>query len=208
MIAESLIEGVPLARVIDRASYGHHARAVGGALARLARPDAAAPWDAARAEALAAAEALGVGPAAAARLPASLVAPAAFEHRDAAPWNVLVTAAGKITLADWESAAAAGLPTVDHAYFLTTAALLVEGELTPACAARAVALWRADDVLARELQALAAAFATAEGVDGAVAEALRLAAWLRHAGGERARLGGQPGLWQRIAQLELGGDAA
>lgn len=55
--------------------------------------------------------------------------PAAIEHRDCSPWNVLITPEGEPVLLDWESAEPAGLPGLDLVYFLTNCAFVLDKAL-------------------------------------------------------------------------------
>ncbi len=55
--------------------------------------------------------------------------PIVFEHRDCAPWNVLLGADGHPALLDWESAEPRGLPALDLIYFLANCAFVLEGAL-------------------------------------------------------------------------------
>jgi glycosyltransferase involved in cell wall biosynthesis len=55
--------------------------------------------------------------------------PAAVEHRDCSPWNVLITPAGDPVLLDWESAEPAGLPGLDLVYFLANCAFVLDKAL-------------------------------------------------------------------------------
>lgn len=55
--------------------------------------------------------------------------PAAVEHRDCSPWNVLVTPAGEPVLLDWESAEPEGLPGLDLVYFLANCAFVLDKAL-------------------------------------------------------------------------------
>jgi glycosyltransferase involved in cell wall biosynthesis len=55
--------------------------------------------------------------------------PAACEHRDCSPWNVLLTPAGDPVLLDWESAEPEGLPGLDLVYFLANCAFVLDGAL-------------------------------------------------------------------------------
>ena len=55
--------------------------------------------------------------------------PAAVEHRDCSPWNVLLTPSGDPVLLDWESAEPAGLPGPDLVYFLANCAFILDGAL-------------------------------------------------------------------------------
>jgi glycosyltransferase involved in cell wall biosynthesis len=55
--------------------------------------------------------------------------PAAVEHRDCSPWNVLLTPSGDPVLLDWESAEPEGLPGLDLVYFLANCAFVLDGAL-------------------------------------------------------------------------------
>jgi hypothetical protein len=55
--------------------------------------------------------------------------PEVLEQRDCSPWNVLVQRDGTLALLDWESAEERGLPGLDLLYFLTYAALFVDGTM-------------------------------------------------------------------------------
>jgi aminoglycoside phosphotransferase (APT) family kinase protein len=55
--------------------------------------------------------------------------PIVFEHRDCAPWNIVLSAAGNPALLDWESAEPQGLPLLDLVYFLANATFILEGAL-------------------------------------------------------------------------------
>lgn len=55
--------------------------------------------------------------------------PAAPEHRDCSPWNVVITPAGSPALLDWESAEPDGLPALDLVYFLANCAFVLDGAL-------------------------------------------------------------------------------
>ena len=52
--------------------------------------------------------------------------PSVIEHRDFAPWNLLVDEDGVLRAVDWESSVRCGLPLLDLWYFLTYLALAVE----------------------------------------------------------------------------------
>ena len=52
--------------------------------------------------------------------------PTVVEHRDFAPWNLLVDEDGTLRAVDWESSVRCGLPLLDLWYFLTYLALAVE----------------------------------------------------------------------------------
>lgn len=55
--------------------------------------------------------------------------PAASEHRDCSPWNVVVGQDDSIGLLDWESAEPEGLPGLDLIYFLANAAFVLDSAL-------------------------------------------------------------------------------
>lgn len=55
--------------------------------------------------------------------------PAAVEHRDCSPWNILMTPAGEPVLLDWESAEPDGLPGPDLVYFLANCAFVLDKAL-------------------------------------------------------------------------------
>lgn len=55
--------------------------------------------------------------------------PAACEHRDCSPWNILLGPAGDPVLLDWESAEPDGLPGPDLVYFLANCAFVLDGAL-------------------------------------------------------------------------------
>jgi hypothetical protein len=55
--------------------------------------------------------------------------PEACEHRDCAPWNIVLTDHGAPALLDWESSDPHGLPCLDLVYFLANAAFILEGAL-------------------------------------------------------------------------------
>jgi Phosphotransferase enzyme family len=57
--------------------------------------------------------------------------PQVCEHRDCAPWNVVLTAGGTPALLDWESAEPRGLPGLDLVYFLANCAFKIESAYEP-----------------------------------------------------------------------------
>jgi hypothetical protein len=62
------------------------------------------------------------------RLAASAdAAPAAFEQRDFAPWNLVLDSAHGLGVLDWESAEPDGFPLLDLVYFLTNCGFLLDG---------------------------------------------------------------------------------
>jgi hypothetical protein len=55
--------------------------------------------------------------------------PQITEHRDCAPWNIVLTGTGAPALFDWESAEPRGLPALDLPYYLANAAFVLDGAL-------------------------------------------------------------------------------
>jgi hypothetical protein len=107
--------------------------------------------------------------------------PQVLEHRDCAPWNILLTDRGVPVLLDWESAEPNGLPVLDLVYFLSNAAFVLESALelgrTPqsyrALLAPGTRTGRvAESCLSRYCQSL--------GLDRSDVPALRLLTWLVH----------------------------
>jgi aminoglycoside phosphotransferase (APT) family kinase protein len=137
-VAESAIHGTPLTSQLTAGSFGELARLVTGWLADLVVPGFPAPragWEARLVSApledfrhrFEGAVDRALVDAIRARLETLRSLPLGFEHRDCAPWNVTLTADGKVALLDWESAEPLGLPGTDLTYFLANAAFLVEG---------------------------------------------------------------------------------
>ena len=116
--------------------------------------------------------------------------PLVCEHRDCAPWNVLLTAGGELALLDWESAEPRGLPALDLVYFLANAAFVLD---------RALETGRTRDSYRRLLDpgsptgAVADAslrqYAGAVGIDAAQLPALRLLCWIVHSRSDHRHLG-------------------
>jgi hypothetical protein len=108
--------------------------------------------------------------------------PEVLEQRDCSPWNVLVQRDGSLALLDWESAEERGLPGLDLLYFLTYAAIFVDGTmhtggeldsyrriLTPTTPTGGV------------YAECTAAYAERVGFDRSMLQPLRLLCWLVHA---------------------------
>jgi len=139
-LAESALSGRPLQDLLGRRSFPALAAAVTGWLAELAGRGEPQPrerwWGRLVAEPLAALErsfgsVLAAGETARARalLDGLPDLPLAVEQRDCGPWNLLVDGAGRVAVADWESAEPSGLPGLDLVYFLAYAPLLLERAL-------------------------------------------------------------------------------
>ena len=113
--------------------------------------------------------------------------PLVCEQRDCAPWNVLL-AGDRVSVADWESAEPQGLPGLDLVYFLTNAALLVDGVLDSGPFARSYgdSLDSRTD-LGRTVARCEAVYAERVGIDAELFPALRLLCWTIHARSEYLR---------------------
>jgi hypothetical protein len=135
--------------------------------------------------------------------------PSVCEQRDCAPWNVLL-ARERIAVADWESAEPNGLPALDLAYFLTNAALLLDGvhESGPWTASYLTSL-DPRSATGGTVASCEARYCGRLGIDMGLLPALRLLCWTIHARSEFLRLeqdaGGPPpaGLLERGLFLEL-----
>ena len=136
-VVETLLPGAPLARVLTRERHASLAIDAADWLADLAldRPfeERDAWWPVTAAPIVERFEAL-VSPTVAAdhlaacreRLEVLDRLPSVIEHRDFAPWNLLVDEDGTLRAVDWESSVRCGLPLLDLWYFLTYLALAVE----------------------------------------------------------------------------------
>jgi len=134
---ETLLPGAPLARVLTRGRHASMAIDAADWLADLAMGAPAEArdtwWPVAAEPVIGRFEAL-VSPAVTAdrlgacreRLETLDRLPIVVEHRDFAPWNVLVDEVGTLRVVDWESSVRCGLPLLDLWYFLTYLALAVE----------------------------------------------------------------------------------
>jgi hypothetical protein len=128
--------------------------------------------------------------------------PSAFEHRDFAPWNVVIDPAGRLSVLDWESSHH-GVAGPDLIYFLTHLTFYRDGLLgrrrrppTMEAFRRAYrAAWDPCTPSGRTNVACLTAYARGVHVDRAALKALRLFTWLVHAPIEHRRLAGaaEPG---------------
>jgi hypothetical protein len=149
-LAQSEIEGRPMAATLSPATFGEQAAKVTAWLAQLAGREEPRPpeswWDRLVEEPLADLEhnfgavlepdgvdrardvLRGLGP-----------LPEACEHRDCSPWNVVLSADGAPALLDWESAEPRGLPALDLVYFLSNAVFRMENAFEKARARQSYA---------------------------------------------------------------------
>jgi hypothetical protein len=119
------------------------------------------------------------------------------EHRDFGPWNILVDG-DRIAVLDWESSEALGLPLLDLVYFLTYAALYVEGAIANGRYLHAYRRsLRLDTSTGRVSMRCLERYVARLGLSADVIRPLRLLTWTIHARSEHVRLredvGGPPG---------------
>ncbi len=196
-LIETLLDGVPLAQRLDRTT--HSAVAV-----------SAADWLADLAERTT--TGVGSGPEAAQRLveeftrlvgdavDPSLLAvgrtlpgvlqsvPGVLEHRDVAPWNVLMGRERQLQVVDWESAVRVGLPLLDLWYFLTWAGLAVERTPEARLAQAYPRLVDPRSATGQVSEVAVERYATRLGLDHAALGPLRALTWMAHVPAEMARL--------------------
>jgi glycosyltransferase involved in cell wall biosynthesis len=107
--------------------------------------------------------------------------PAACEHRDCSPWNVLITPAGDPVLLDWESAEPNGLSGLDLVYFLANCAFVLDGAIesgrTRECYAR---LLDPHSDHGRVAARAIGHYCTALAIDPSDFRRLRLLCWIVH----------------------------
>jgi hypothetical protein len=123
--------------------------------------------------------------------------PMAWEHRDCAPWNLMLTPMGPPALLDWESAEAQGLPGLDLVYFLANAAFLLEGALESGRTRGAYArLLDQTTPIGAVAAACLKAYCARLGLDADALNRLRLLCWIIHCRSDHRHLdldsGGSP----------------
>jgi hypothetical protein len=201
-LVESMLEGAPLVRTLNRAT--HRAIALGATecLIDFARHTAGRVWPARDAwwNAIVAPiesrflelvgdamdpELLGVARRALAGMDA---VPSCMEHRDMGPWNILVDTEGAWQAADWESSVEAGLPLTDLWYFLTWAALSVEHLFEGSLADAYPRLTDPATVTGSVGGAAVERYTAALGIEGETVDALRMLTWMIHVPSEVSRL--------------------
>ena len=119
--------------------------------------------------------------------------PVVPEHRDFAPWNLLLSDGGKVGVLDWESAEPDGLPFLDLVYFLAYLAFDLENAIT---SRRPVDTYRSllDErtTIGRVGMECMNRYAAVFGLRDADLPALRLLTWLLHATSDARALEPEP----------------
>lgn len=111
-----------------------------------------------------------------------------FEHRDCAPWNLILTGDRTPAVLDWESAEPRGLPALDLVYFLANAAFLLEGTLGTGRARETyVRLLDPTTAIGSVAAESFAVYCAGVGIEPAVLAGLRMLCWVVHAHSEHAR---------------------
>jgi hypothetical protein len=201
-VVESMLEGVPLTRFLNRATHRTTALSAADKLADFAQHRSSEEWSQ-RAEWWSATikpiedrflELVGdvVEPALLDKARRALATmdtlPVCMEHRDMGPWNILVNSRGAWQAADWESSVGNGLPFTDLWYFLTWASLsvehLFEGDLAESYS-RLV-----DPTTATGAVSVAAVerYSSIIGLTSEAVDALRIVTWMIHTPSEVGRM--------------------
>ena len=119
--------------------------------------------------------------------------PVVPEHRDFAPWNLLLSEGGKLGVLDWESAEPDGLPFLDLVYFLAYLAFDLENAIV---SRRPVETYRSllDErtTVGRVGMECMSRYAAAFALRDADLPALRLLTWLLHATSDARALEPEP----------------
>jgi hypothetical protein len=124
----------------------------------------------------------------------------AFEHRDCAPWNVVLTDGGAPAVLDWESAEPRGLPACDLIYFLATATFVLEGSIESGRIRQdyAVMLDRRS-AYGRIAAACLDEYSRRLGLDRDAVRRLRLLCWIERCRRGSPELGAGTGIDERIS---------
>jgi glycosyltransferase involved in cell wall biosynthesis len=121
--------------------------------------------------------------------------PAAPEHRDCSPWNIVIARSGEPVLLDWESAEPDGLPALDLFYFLVNCAFVLDRSFESGSTRETYArLLDPDSAYGQIAQRVVTEYATALGIPSADFHRLRLLCWIVHSRSD-----------YRHAQLATGG---
>jgi aminoglycoside phosphotransferase (APT) family kinase protein len=116
--------------------------------------------------------------------------PTVCEHRDFAPWNLLVHGDKTLSVLDWESSVTCGVPALDLIYFLTYLAFAKQKITAPAASALPAyrAAWSESTAVGRVNHACVRTYMSALGLDPAALPSLRLLTWLVHTRSEYRHL--------------------
>lgn len=107
--------------------------------------------------------------------------PAACEHRDCSPWNILIGPGGEPVLLDWESSEPQGLPGPDLVYFLANCAFVLDGALESGATRESYArLLDPATAHGRVAAAAIADYRAALGISEEDFSRLRLLTWIVH----------------------------
>jgi Phosphotransferase enzyme family len=112
------------------------------------------------------------------------------EHRDCAPWNLLLDEHGTLVVHDWESADPQGLPLRDLVYFLAYGAFFLEGAIESGRVANAYrALLDPTTTTGRVAAACERRYLAGLGLGRTAVPALRALTWVLHLRSQYQRLG-------------------
>jgi hypothetical protein len=103
------------------------------------------------------------------------------EHRDFAPWNILVTPSGRFGVLDWESSRMDGIPGLDLIYFLTYICIYIEEAWTNEKALECYKkMLDSDTYLGRVCRDSFNSYANEVGLSPDSFKPLRIITWLTH----------------------------
>jgi hypothetical protein len=198
-VAETAIHGVPLFSLLTRETYREWASRVTTLLIELAGAPDPQPRDSWNTRLVSRPfetfqrlfmDAVGASTLEAARRTLAVLGPLPLtcEHRDCAPWNLVLATGDQLAMLDWESAEPQGLPAMDLIYFLTNAAFMVEGALKSGRARETYGrLLDRTSFLGRVAADCLERYCTAVGIESGQLAALRVLCWIVHARSEHAR---------------------
>ena len=193
VVAESALHGLLVSRLLNRATYGSLASSATDWLISLAGKTVPAPraqwWDRLIEPTLQRFEVVYGSLTEPAMLDASRSIlgtleelPLVWEHRDFAPWNVLVDN-GSLRVLDWDSAEPQGLPLTDLIYFLTHLTLCLEQGNRSRCECDAYGkMLDVTSFTGRVVNSCITRYLAATGIPPTSVRPLRLFTWMLHAG--------------------------
>ncbi|MEW6144368.1 MAG: aminoglycoside phosphotransferase family protein [Thermodesulfobacteriota bacterium] len=111
------------------------------------------------------------------------------EHRDFAPWNILLTADGQFGVLDWESSRMDGIPGLDLIYFLTYLCIYIEEAWTTEKALECYKkMLDSDTYLGRMCRDSFNSYANEVGLSPQSYKPLRIMTWATHLASVSSRL--------------------